>query len=76
MWCLGTTDFGNKSDRSHVVLWAQELIIWFVFLRPLGLDFPLYVNVELITPDHHVVSRHDELSQLVHTQGEHLYLEI
>ena len=24
---------------------------------------PLYVNVELITPDHHVVSRHDELSQ-------------
>src|SRR4051812_48570972 len=25
---------------------------------------PLYVNVELITPDHHMVSRHDELSQL------------
>ena len=24
---------------------------------------PLYVNVELITPDHHVVSRHYELSQ-------------
>ena len=24
---------------------------------------PLYVNVELITPDHHVVSRHDELLQ-------------
>ena len=24
---------------------------------------PLYVNLELITPDHHVVSRHDELSQ-------------
>src|SRR6187399_1713881 len=24
---------------------------------------PLYVNVELITPDHHVVSRHDELPQ-------------
>ena len=24
---------------------------------------PLYVNVEFITPDHHVVSRHDELSQ-------------
>ena len=24
---------------------------------------PLYVNVELITPDHHVVSRHDELWQ-------------
>ena len=23
----------------------------------------LYVNIELITPDHHVVSRHDELSQ-------------
>src|SRR6266496_4962933 len=24
---------------------------------------PLYVNVESITPDHHVVSRNDELSQ-------------
>src|SRR6266536_5895513 len=24
---------------------------------------PLYVNVELITPDHHVVSQHDELWQ-------------
>ena len=24
---------------------------------------PLYVNIELITPDHYVVSRHDELSQ-------------
>ena len=24
---------------------------------------PLYVNVELITPDHHVVSRHDEQPQ-------------
>ena len=24
---------------------------------------PLYVNVESITPDHHVVSQHDELSQ-------------
>ena len=24
---------------------------------------PLYLNVELITPDHHMVSRHDELSQ-------------
>ena len=24
---------------------------------------PLYVNVELIKPDHHVVSRHDELSR-------------
>ena len=26
-----------KSDRSHVVLWAKELIIWFVFLRTSGL---------------------------------------
>ena len=24
---------------------------------------PLYLNIELITPDHHVVSRHDELWQ-------------
>ena len=24
---------------------------------------PLYVNIELITPDHHVVSQHEELSQ-------------
>ena len=28
---------GNKSDRSHVVLWAKELTRDFVFLRPLGL---------------------------------------
>ena len=26
-------------------------------------DNPLYVNVEIITPDHHVVSQHEELSQ-------------
>ena len=24
---------------------------------------PLYVNIEPITPDHHVVSQHEELSQ-------------
>ena len=24
---------------------------------------PLYVNIDLITPDHHVVSQHEELSQ-------------
>ena len=24
---------------------------------------PLYVNIESITPDHHVVSQHEELSQ-------------
>ncbi len=28
---------GEKSDRSHVVLWAKELERYFVFLRPLGL---------------------------------------
>src|SRR5215216_6250625 len=33
---------------------------------------PLYVNVESITPDHHVVSRHDELSQLC-ILGENTY---
>ena len=27
----------DKSDRSHVVLWAKELLYPFVFLRPLGL---------------------------------------
>ena len=27
----------RKSDRSHVVLWAKELVECFVFLRPLGL---------------------------------------
>ena len=26
-----------KSDRSHVVLWAKELSVIVVFLRPLGL---------------------------------------
>ena len=35
----------------------------------------LYVNVELVTPDHHVVSQHETVAT-VHTQGEHLYLEI
>ncbi len=30
-------DLINKSDRSHVVLWAKELIYDIVFLRPLGL---------------------------------------
>ena len=37
---------------------------------------PLYVNVELITPDHHVVSRHDELSQRCILREKHLYLEM
>ena len=27
----------SKSDRSHVVLWAKELSVIVVFLRPLGL---------------------------------------
>ena len=37
---------------------------------------PLYVNVESITPDHHGVSRNDELSQWC-TLGENtIYLEI
>ena len=30
---------------------------------------PLYVNVELITPDHHVVSRNDKLSQHIAYSG-------
>src|SRR3990170_5997039 len=31
---------------------------------------PLYVNVESITPDHHMVSQHDELSQrCIHTEN-------
>ena len=32
----------EKSDRSHVVLWAKELVECFVFLRPLGLRLAFY----------------------------------
>ena len=32
----------GKSDRSHVVLWAKELVECFVFLRPLGLRLKGY----------------------------------
>ena len=34
---MNLTTITEKSDRSHVVLWAKELTRDFVFLRPLGL---------------------------------------
>ena len=35
---MNDEDFKDlKSDRSHVVLWAKELGLVIVFLRPLGL---------------------------------------
>ena len=36
----------------------------------------LYVNVESITPDHHEVLQKQQTLAMVHTQGEHFYLEI
>ena len=44
----------------HVL--GSSSLTWVFCVCKTGLH-PLYVNVELITPDHHVVSRHDELSQ-------------
>ncbi len=34
---VGCKSTAKKSDRSHVVLWAKELLSRVVFLRPLGL---------------------------------------
>src|SRR6266511_3955530 len=54
--------FGLSVLRPYLhMLGSSSLTRVFCTCKP-GLH-PLYVNVELITPDHHVVSRHDELSQ-------------
>ena len=36
-----------KSDRSHVVLWAKELSVSLVFLRPLASDFAVNMAVSI-----------------------------
>ena len=51
----------NKSDRSHVVLWAKELSVIVVFLRPLGLrllknnstiESHAYIAAEFVVMNH------------------------
>ena len=67
--------FGLRVPRPYLHMLGSSSLTW-VFRMCKSVLHPLYVNVELITPDHHVVSRHDELSVATRPQGEHLYLEI
>ena len=54
--------FGLSVLRPYLHMLGSSSLTWVFCMRKTGLH-PLYVNVELITPDHHVVSRHDKLSQ-------------
>ena len=54
--------FGLSVLRPYMHMLGSSSLTWVFYLCKTGLH-PLYVNVELITPNHHVVSRHDELSQ-------------
>ena len=54
--------FGLSVPRPYLQMLGSSSLTW-VFCMCKTVLHPLYVNVELITPDHHVVSRHDELSQ-------------
>ena len=54
--------FGLSVPRPYLHMLGSSSLTWVFCMCKTGLH-PLYVNVELITPDHHVVSRHDELSQ-------------
>ena len=54
--------FSLGIPRPYLHMLGTSSLIWVFCVCKTGLH-PLYVNVELITPDHHVVSRHDELSQ-------------
>ena len=52
--------FGLRVPRPYLyMLGSSSLTRVFRMCKPIL--HSLYVNVELITPDHHVVSRHDEL---------------
>ena len=53
--------FGLSVPRPLHMLDSSSLT-WVFCVCKTGLH-PLYVNVELITPDNHVVSQHEELSQ-------------
>ena len=54
--------FGLSVPRPYLHMLGSSSLTRVFCMCKTGLH-PLYVNVELITPDHHVVSRHDELSQ-------------
>ena len=54
--------FGLRVPRPYLHMLGSSSLTWVFRVCKTGLH-PLYVNIELITPDHHVVSRHDELSQ-------------
>ena len=58
-----TLDLSVSSvPRPYLHMLGSSSLTW-VFRTCKTVLHPLYVNVELITPDHHLVSRHDELSQ-------------
>ena len=58
-----TLDLSVSSvPRPYLHMLGSSSLTWVFYTCKTGLH-PLYVNVELITPDHHVVSRHDKLLQ-------------
>ena len=54
--------FGLSVPRPYLHMLGSSSLTRVFRVCKTGLH-PLYVNAELITPDHHMVSRHDELSQ-------------
>ena len=54
--------FGLSVLRPYLHMLGSSSLTWVFCVCKTGLH-PLYVNVELITPDHHMVSQHEELSQ-------------
>ena len=54
--------FGLSVPRPYLHMLGSSSLTRVFCVCKTGLP-PLYVNVELITPDHHVLSQHEELSQ-------------
>ena len=52
----------SSVPRPYLHMLGSSSLTWVFCVCKTGLH-PLYVNVELITPDHHVVSQHEELLQ-------------
>ena len=52
----------SSVPRPYLHILGSSSLTWVFRMCKTGLH-PFYVNIELITLDHHVVSRHDELSQ-------------
>ena len=61
-YMIHTRPFGLSVPRPYLHMLGSSSLTQVFCVCKTGLH-PLYVNVELITPDHHVVSRHDKLSQ-------------